>query len=222
MATGTACRFQPAAEQTDEELVRAARAGSSGSFDALVRRHRARLRRAVRGVLRDPSEVDDVVQQAFLQAFTGLDGFEGTAPFSTWLTRIAMNEALMRARRSRRVERAAPQLVPYADAVPGTPEQEAASREAMERVEAAFPRLSVHHREVIQLTTLNELSHAAVAERLGVSEGAVKVRLHRAREALRGLLVEREPAGAARPPRLVLAHARPGHNGSLPQRARSG
>ncbi len=222
MGTGTACRFQPVSEQSDEELVQDARAGISASFDTLVRRHRARLRRAVRGVLRDRSEVDDVVQQALLQAFTGLDGFEGTAPFATWLTRIAMNEALMRARRSRRVERAALHLVSYAEALPGTPEQEAASREAMERVEAVFPRLSLRHREVRQLTTLHELSHAAVAERLGVSEGAVKVRLHRAREALRGLLVEPEGPGADRTPRLVLAQARAGHNGSLQQGARSG
>lgn len=222
MATETARRLEPTAEQTDQELVREARAGSSGSFETLVRRHRARLRRAVRGVLRDPSEIDDVVQQAFLQAYTGLVGFEGTAPFSTWLTRIAMNEGLMRARRSRRVERAALHLVPDADALPGTPEQEAASREAVERVEAVFPRLSLHHREVLQLTTLHELSHAAVAERLGVSEGAVKVRLHRAREALRGLLVETGGPRAFRTPRLVLAQARSGHNGSLQQRARSG
>jgi RNA polymerase sigma-70 factor (ECF subfamily) len=210
------------AEQRDEELVREAREGISSSFDVLVRRHRARLRRAVRAVLRDRSEVEDVVQQAFLQAFTGLDGFAGTAPFATWLTRIAMNEALMRARRSRRVERATLHLVSYAGALPGTPEQEAASREAMEQVEAVFPRLSVHHREVLQLTTLHELSHAAVAARLGVSEGAVKVRLHRAREALRGLLVECERRRAARTPRLVLAPGRASLNGSPRQEARSG
>lgn len=223
MATGAARRLGPAVEeQTDEELVREVRAGVSASFGVLVRRHRPRLRRAVHGVLRDRSEVEDVVQQALLQAFAGLDGYAGTAPFSTWLTRIAMNEALMRARRSRRVERAAIHLVPYADAVPGTPEQEAASREAMARVEAVFPRLSVRHREVIQLTTLHELSHAAVARRLGVSEGAVKVRLHRAREALRGLLVERERLGAAPTPPLVLARARAGLIGSSQQQARSG
>lgn len=220
MAIGAAHRLEPAVEQADEELVRAARAGSSASFDILVRRHRARLRRAVRGVLRDPSEVEDAVQQAFLQAYTGLEGFAGTAPFSTWLTRIAMNEALMRSRRSRRVERAALHLV-WAESFPGTPEQEAASREAMERVEAAFPRLSMHHREVLQLSTLHELSHAAVAERLGVSEGAVKVRLHRAREALRGLLVERERRTPSTP-RLALARGRAGLIGSLQQGARSG
>jgi RNA polymerase sigma-70 factor (ECF subfamily) len=221
MATGAARRLEPATERTDEELVREAREGISTSFDVLVRRHRARLRRAVLGVLRDRSEVEDVVQQTFLQAFTGLGGFAGTAPFTTWLTRIAMNEAFMRARRSRRVERASLHLVPYAEIVPGTPEQEAASREAMKRVEEVFPRLSVHHREVLQLTTL-ELSHAAVAERLGVTEGAVKVRLHRAREALRGLLVERERPRASRTPRLVLAPARRGVNGSSRHAAPTG
>lgn len=220
METAAARRLVPAIEQTDEELVGEVLAGSSASFEELVRRHRAHLRRVVRGVLRDRSEVEDVVQTAFLQAFTGLDGFAGTAPFSTWLTRIAVNEALMRSRRRRRLERATLQLVPDGDGRPGTPEQEAASREAVERVQAAMPHLAVHHREVIQLTTLGELSHAAVAERLGVSEGAVKVRLHRARQALRGLLVE--PGGVrARTPRLVVARARAGLIGSS-REARSG
>jgi RNA polymerase sigma-70 factor (ECF subfamily) len=220
MDTGAAHRQGPASERMDEDLVAEVRAGSSACFEELVRRHRSHLRRVVRGVLRDRSEVDDVVQQAFLQAFTGLDGFAGTAPFATWLTRIAVNEALMRSRRRRRLERVALQLVPGDDGAPGTPEQEAASREAMERVRAALPRLSLHHREVIQLTTLGELSHADVAQRLGVSEGAVKVRLHRARQALRGLLVE--PRGMRpRTPPLVVARARPGLIGS-PQGARTG
>lgn len=214
MAIGAARRLGPEAERADEEIVREVRAGMPARFDVLVRRHGARLRRAVRGVLRDRSEVEDAVQQALLQAFAGLDGFAGTAPFSTWITRIAMNEALMRARRSRRMERAAIHLVLQADAFPGTPEQEVASREAMQQVEAAFPRLSSHHREVIQLTTVHELSHADVALRLGVTEGAVKVRLHRAREALRGLLDQRERPGKVRTPRLALAPARSGLIGS--------
>jgi RNA polymerase sigma-70 factor (ECF subfamily) len=222
MPTGAARRLEPAIQRADEELVQEVRAGRSAAFEELVRRHGAHLRRAVRGVLRDRSEVEDVVQQALLQAFTGLDGYAGTAPFSTWLTRIAVNEALMRARRRRRLERVALRLVAEGDGPDRTPEQQAASREAVEQVQAALPRLPVHHREVIQLATLYDLSRAAVAERLGVSEAAVKVRLHRAREALRGLLVEGEGLHAPRTPRLAVAQARAGLIGSSQQEARTG
>jgi RNA polymerase sigma-70 factor, ECF subfamily len=217
MSTGAARRLEPAGPRTDEELVDEVRAGCGAAFEELVRRHRAHLRRVVRGVLRDRNEVDDAVQQALLQAFTGLDGFASTAPFSAWLTRIAVNEALMRSRRRRRLELAAPQLVHDSGGPTGNPEQEAASREAMDRVRAAFPRLPAQHREVIQLTTLHELSRADVAELLGVSEGAVKVRLHRAREALRGLLAREDRPRRRATPRLVVAPARTGVNGSSQQ-----
>jgi RNA polymerase sigma-70 factor (ECF subfamily) len=202
---GAARNLEPAPEPGDVEVVREVLAGDPDRFDVLVRRHLGRVRRAVRAVLRDRSEAEDAVQQAFLQAFSGLEGWTGSAPFSSWLARIATNEALMRARRSRRLERAALQLAHDADEPRGTPEQEAASREAMARVQAALPRLPPRHREILQLATLHGLSHADVAERLGVSHGAVKVRLHRAREALRGLLGENGRPGRERTPRLVLA-----------------
>lgn len=179
----------------DEEIVREVLAGARGRFGELVRRHRARLGRVTRVVLRDPQEAEDAVQQALLQAFASLDRWAGTAPFGTWIARIAMNEALLRARRSRRLARAALRLLAEEAAV-GTPEQEVASREAVEQVEAALPRLARRHREVLQLAAMGELPHADVAARLGVTPGAVKVRLHRARSALRGL-VER-PGGPAR------------------------
>jgi RNA polymerase sigma-70 factor (ECF subfamily) len=217
MSIGTACRLEPVDQRTDQELVDEVRAGSGACFEELVRRHRGHLRRAVRGVLRDRNDVDDAVQQALLQAFTGLDGFASTAPFAAWLTRIAVNEALMRARRQRRLERATLRLVPETDGPRSNPEQEAASREAMARVQAALPRLPAHHREVIQLATLHELSHADVAERLGVSEGAVKVRLHRAREALRGLLDEGERPRPRATPRLAVARRGTGLYGSSQQ-----
>jgi len=178
----------------DEEIVREVLAGAHGRFAELVRRHRARLGRVARLVLRDPHEAEDAVQQALLQAFAGLDRWAGTAPFGTWIARIAMNEALLRARRSRRLARAALGLLAD-EAAAGTPEQEVASREAVEQVEAALPRLPRRDREVLQLAAVRELPHADVAARLGVTPGAVKVRLHRARAALRGL-VER-PDGPA-------------------------
>jgi RNA polymerase sigma-70 factor (ECF subfamily) len=184
---GVARSLEERADVGDEEIVREVLAGAHGRFGELVRRHRARLGRVARVVLRDPHEAEDVVQQAFLQAFASLDRWAGTAPFGTWIARIAMNEALLRARRSRRIARAAIGLLADEPAA-GTPEQEAASREEVQHVEAALPRLARRDREVLQLAAVGELPHADVAARLGVTRGAVKVRLHRARAALRGLV----------------------------------
>ncbi len=190
-------RAKPEQFSGDEEIVRDVLRGLRTHFGELVRRHRARLRRVAGSVLRDPQDAEDVVQQTLLKAYAGLDRWAGTAPFGTWLARIALNEAMMRARRSRRLAAAAVRLLSEEE-VAGTPEEEAAIREAMELVEAAMPRLKRNHREVLQLAAVYELPHAAVAERLGVTPGAVKVRLHRAREALRGLLQESaRPTGDA-------------------------
>lgn len=216
MAHGAAARrVGPAGEASDAELVRAVRAGGGGAFELLVRRHRGWLRRVVLGVVRDGSEADDAVQQALLQAFAGLSRWSGTAPFSSWLARIAVNEARLRLRRSRRLQAAADQLARHGGPRPD-PEQEAAGREEVARVTAALPRLPARLREVLQLASLADLSHADVARRLGLSEGAVKVRLHRAREALRGMLPEVRPR--PRTPPLVLARGRPTRNPSRQHR----
>jgi RNA polymerase sigma-70 factor (ECF subfamily) len=177
----------------DDEIVREVQAGARGRFGVLVERHGARLRLAVRGVLGDSADVDDAVQQAFVQAFAAIGTFSGTASFSTWLTRIALNEALMRARRARRairVERLEPP-----PGVADDPEREAAAREAMARVVAAVDQLAAAHREVLALRHESGLSLAEIAARLGVSEGAVKVRLHRARAALRRAVTASPRAG---------------------------
>ncbi len=204
----------PPAEPSDAELVREVLSGAQERFEVLVRRHRARLRSAVRAVVRHRAEADDVVQQAFLQAFASLRRWSGTAPFSVWLRRIAVNEALMRIRSSRRLERAAVHLAKIACTGRDSPEEEVATREEMARVGAAFPRLPARHREILQLATIHELPRADLARQLGVSEGAVKVRLHRARQALRGLLDEGERDGPAGNPQVFLARRRGGLIGS--------
>jgi len=173
-------------------------------------------------VLRDASDVDDVVQQAFVKAFAGLDRFARQAAFGTWLTRIAVNEALMRARRSRQ-EQAVIALVPRAEEDHRNPEQEAGTREVMARVRAVLPLLRARHREVLQLAVVHGLSSAEIANRLGVREGAAKVRLHRARQALRARLDGRlswARAAQDRPPRLALARGRARFIGSSPRNAR--
>src|SRR5688572_1010104 len=93
----------PPSEITDEELVRRVVAGETAVFEVLMRRHNRKVFRAVRSILRGSPEVEDVMQQAYISAFTHLGGFAGEAKFSTWLVRIAINEALGRVRRARRL-----------------------------------------------------------------------------------------------------------------------
>ncbi len=119
----------------------------------------------------------------------------------------------MRTRRSRRVERAALELAPGAEDLPETPEQEAGSREAIRRVQAALPRLPARHRELLHLV-LDGLSQAEIAATLGIREGAVKVRVHRARKALRTLVRGGRRPIPARSPLLAVALERAGLNGS--------
>jgi RNA polymerase sigma-70 factor, ECF subfamily len=207
MATVAFRPLEPAREPGDEELVQGVLSGQQSCFELLVHRHQRRLRSAVRGVLRDQSEVEDVVQQAFVQAFAGLEGFSGGATFATWLTRIAVNEALLRARRTRLVREAVLALTPHAQCPPGTPEQEAGWREAVGRVQTAVAGLPAHHREVLHLLA-DGLTHAEVALRLGIRVGAARVRACRARAALRSSVGGARRPGVGGTPRLVVARAR--------------
>ncbi len=187
------------ASLSDEEVVRRVVAGEAALFELLMRRNNPRVYRAIRSILRDEGEVEDAMQQAYLQAYAGLAGFQGGSAVSTWLVRIAINEALQRVRRSG-------QLRPVDDVVleeeapmdsPPTPEDRAASREAVALVEEAIDRLPLHHRTVLVLREVDGLSTGETAECLGVSEAVVKVRLHRARLALREVLMARLGPGAA-------------------------
>ncbi len=175
-------------EAPDEELVARVRAGAFGVFEALVRRHARRVHRAVRSILRDEAEVEDAAQQAFLQAFVAIRRFEGASAFSTWITRIALNEALMRARQARR----GPMwVVPDPELLPSTasgPEQQASARELVALVRQAVRRLPPRHREAFHLRCVEGLSVTDAAARLGITEAAVKIRLSRARRVLRHAL----------------------------------
>src|SRR6185436_12428990 len=96
---------------SDTDIVRRVRAGDSALFEVLMRRHNQRVYRVARAVLKDEADVEDVMQQAYINAFTHLGQFEERAQFSTWLTRIAINEALAR----RQKLRAAESLLPHRD-----------------------------------------------------------------------------------------------------------
>src|SRR5262245_51837065 len=91
-------------DQADETLVRQVLGGNTALFELLMRRYNERLYRAARSIVRDAQEAEDVIQQAYVNAFTHLQQFNGSARFSTWLTRIAINEALARVRRQGKYE----------------------------------------------------------------------------------------------------------------------
>ncbi|WP_242346329.1 RNA polymerase sigma factor [Anaeromyxobacter terrae] len=179
---------------SDEDVVRRVLAGDAPSFEILMRRHNQRVYRAIRAVLRrDSADVEDAMQQTYLQAYRALAAFEGTSSFATWLTRIALNAALAVVRRRQRVD--ALELSAEVDemargAREEGPEDRAARSEAAELLERAVGRLSDDHRVVFMLREVEQLSTAETAEALELSEENVKVRLHRARLALREILAE--------------------------------
>ncbi len=171
----------------DAEIVGRVLAGDRALFEVLIRRHNPRVYRAIRSLLRDEAEVEDAMQQSYLLAYTHLADFAGASSFATWLTRIALNEALGRLRRRTRLA-SAEELETLEEPVPSTessPEDSAAAREAARWMERSIDRLPDLYRTVVMLRDVDQLSTSEVAEVLGISEEAVRIRLHRARRSLR-------------------------------------
>jgi len=176
---------------SDEEVVARVREGEVSLFEVLMRRYNQRLYRVARAILGDDSEAEDVMQDAYVRAFSHLDQFAGRARFSTWLTRIAVYEALARARRRRRtveidaMDHNRRQALPGLRSTERSPEQQVIDQNLKAVLESAIERLSESHRSVLVLRDLECLSTAETAECLGVSEAVVKTRLHRGRALLR-------------------------------------
>jgi RNA polymerase sigma-70 factor, ECF subfamily len=170
---------------TDAEIVGRITAGDAALFEILMRRHNQRIYRAVRAVLRTDEDAEDVMQQAYLNAYRHLHQFAGDAQFSTWLTRIAVNEALARRRKRSHGEENNDVDITLVESSEPDPEQQAAHselREVMEREVAALPDA---FRSVVIMRDVEGFSTAETASCLGISEDLVKQRLHRARAALR-------------------------------------
>ena len=183
---------------TDEEAVARIRSGETGLFELLMRRHNQRVYRAARAILRDDAEAEDVMQDAYVRAFCHLAEFEGRSRFSTWLTRIAVHEALARIRRGRRFQAVDPetQETSTMSTVPRlTPEQHASDGEIRSVLEKAIDSLPDEFRSVFVLRAIEEMSGAETAECLGIPEETVKTRLFRARSRLQETLLSAlEPA----------------------------
>ncbi len=183
---------------SDEEVVSRVRAGEKALFEVLMRRHNQRVYRTARAILRDDTEAEDVMQDAYVRAFQHLDQFEGRSQFSTWLTRIAVNEALSRKRQGSRM---APLEGAQEESLMTTgsnPEQQTSDTETRALLEAALGKLNDDFHAVFVLRSIEGLSGAEAARCLGVSEDVVKARLSRARRRLRELILETlEPAFGA-------------------------
>jgi len=182
---------------SDEEIVLRVKAGETALFEILMRRYNQRLYRVACGILGDPAEAEDVMQDAYVRAYGHLDQFAGRSSFATWLTRIAVHEALARARwRTRFVEiDAMPE--PRKDALPSlwatgkSPEAQAVARDLQAVLESAITALPDTYRPVVMLRDVQGLSTAEAAECLDLTEPVVKVRLHRGRALLRRDLAAR-------------------------------
>jgi RNA polymerase sigma-70 factor (ECF subfamily) len=175
---------------TDEEIVFRVADGQTALFELLMRRHNERVYRAIRAILRDDGEAEDVMQQAYVNAYAHLRQFDGRASFATWLTRIAVHEALARVRRQGRYLTMEPETEDItASASPASsmisPEVQAYAGELRSLLEAAVDRLPDGAREVFVLREVQGLNTAETADALGIREDAVKTRLSRAKIALR-------------------------------------
>ncbi len=196
-AQGRAGRVEPS-PLTDTEIIEQVRNGRTELFEHLMRRHNARVYRAARAILHDDTEAEDVMQDAYVRAYEHLDEFEGRAQFSTWITRIAVNEALLRLRRSKRFSPLDTHTEePSMSATPSSsssPEQQASDVEMRAVLERAVGQLPEEFRAVFVLRAVEGMSGAETAECLGIGEETVKTRLHRARGRLQEmLLVSMEP-----------------------------
>lgn len=184
-------------EFSDEEIAQRVLAGDGPLFELLMRRYNGRLYRVARAILRDDSEAEDVMQQAYVEAYAHLSQFAGRAKFSTWLTKIAVHEALARVRRRGRLalatspDDAEEDTMSTLKSTGPDPEQGAMQGELRALLESAIDTLPALYRSVFVFREVEGMSTAETAECLELREDAVKTRLLRAKALLREQLYER-------------------------------
>lgn len=189
----TFAALQPVAQQElkDEEVVARVLTGETALFEILMRRYNQRIYRLARVILRDDAEAEDVMQDAYVRAYEHLYQFAGKAAFSTWLSRIAIHEALARKRRRGRQEELDAMTMNNGDSMTilkssaPNPEDGTATAQMRELLQDAIDHLPENYRTVVVMRQVEEMSVAETASSLGVSEAVVKTRLHRAHAMLR-------------------------------------
>ena len=191
----TVIRALDYARLSEADVVALARAGDREAFRAIMQRCNQRLFRIARAVVRDDTEAEDVLQEAYARAFAAFEGFRGEAGVATWLTRIVLNEAHGRLRKRRpmveldevEAAQAGAQVLSFPGASPD-PEADAARGQIRRLLEQAVDDLPEPFRLVFMLREVEELSVEETAAHLGLNPETVKTRLHRARKRLREAL----------------------------------
>ncbi len=177
---------------TDSDLVRLTLSGDHAAFAALVERHSGDVTRIVSEIVRDRTEIEDIVQECFIKAYLGLDSFREDAQFRTWLLRIAHNVSVTRSqrfvRRTNRVALDETAVSTAADEHGPLPDELVGSHEIEDRIAELIDRLPEHYRVVIMLYYYSELTYEEIAEVTGRPLNTVKAHLHRAKARLRDLL----------------------------------
>jgi RNA polymerase sigma-70 factor (ECF subfamily) len=181
--------------RTDGDLVQSLLRGDASAFEAIMRRHNRLMFRTARGIVGDDAEAQDVVQEAYLRAFTAIAAWRGEAALSTWLARIAINVALsVQRRKGRWIEMRDPEegagsggepLHGLHAHSPASPEQQTEQAQMRRLLEQAINRLPPIYRSVFMLRAVEEMSVEDTADALAVSADVVKTRFLRARAMLR-------------------------------------
>jgi RNA polymerase sigma-70 factor, ECF subfamily len=184
--------IDPTTGVSDDDAVARVLAGETSAFELLMRRHNRLVFRVVRSIVKADADVEDVMQQAYVSAYTHLAQFDGRARFSTWLVRIAVHEALARVRRAKRtasLEDLEVEEEPMATT--RNPEDGASDIELRGLLEEAIDALPVAFRTVFVMRAVEEMSSSEAAEALGIPEETVRTRLFRARDLLRDQLAQK-------------------------------
>jgi RNA polymerase sigma-70 factor (ECF subfamily) len=187
---------------SDEDVVRRVLDGETALFEIIMRRYNQRLYRIARGILRDDAEAEDVMQDAYVRAYANLTQFAGRAQFSTWLTRIAIHEALARVRRRQRMDQLGPEESNDGEREKNlistslSPEEHTSAAELRQALEAAILAVPEQYRLVLMMRDVEQMNTAETAAALELTEENVKVRLHRARALVRKELFARAGAEA--------------------------
>jgi len=183
----------------EEGLVAALRAGEAAAFETVVRRYGPRLLATARRILRDDALAEDCLQETFLKAFDKIDGFEERSALGTWLHSILVNQSLMKLRKTKRerheqIDDLMPQFDSNACRIEApwsylaTPDELLEQDQTRALVQSKIDQLPESYRIVLQLRDIEEFDTETVATMLDITPGAAKVRLHRARAALKVLL----------------------------------
>jgi RNA polymerase sigma-70 factor (ECF subfamily) len=198
----------PGSGDEETRLIEALRAGDEGAYEVMVHRYGGRMIAAARRILKNEPDAHDAVQEAFLSVFRSIGNFAGEAALNTWLHRIVVNAALMQIRsRRRRCEEPIEPLLPRFDKDGNWAEETCLgssiddlheTRERLALVRACIDRLPESYRTVLLLRDIEDLDTEETARLLNVTTTAVKVRLHRARQALK-TLIERESYAFSNP-----------------------